>query len=197
MNYLAHAYLSFGHPQLLAGNMISDFVKGRQQYTYPPSIQAGIRLHRSIDAFTDAHPATREAQEVFRKDYRLYSGALVDIIYDHYLATDRSIFTGDALERFSLDVYASLEEQRAHLHPRFLVLFPYMRTQNWLLHYAEKEGIERSLVGLVRRAAYLQDHATAYLLFNRHYDFLGACYRKFFEDVKRHAAEEARQLLEQ
>ena len=63
MNYLAHAYLSFRHPGLLTGNMISDFIKGKKQYDYPDHIQLGIRLHRAIDAFTDNHPATREMRE--------------------------------------------------------------------------------------------------------------------------------------
>lgn len=65
MNYLAHAYFSFDHPQILTGNMISDFVKGRKQYDYPESIQQGIRLHRAIDAFTDEHPVTRELKKSF------------------------------------------------------------------------------------------------------------------------------------
>ena len=33
MNYLAHAYLSFGDPGILTGNMISDFVKGKRNLT--------------------------------------------------------------------------------------------------------------------------------------------------------------------
>lgn len=196
MNFLAHAYLSFGYPELLAGNMISDFVKGRSQYAYPAGIQAGIRLHRSIDAFTDAHPATKKAQVVFRKDYRLYSGPIVDVLYDHYLATDPQVFDAGALHQFTHEVYAMLEEQRAHLPQKFLTIFYYMRSQNWLLHYAEKEGIERSLQGLVRRATFMHDHAAAYALFNKHYDMLRTCYNEFFEDVKSHALGEVRQLLE-
>ncbi len=35
MNYLAHAYLSFNDPDVLAGNMISDFVKGKKKFDYP------------------------------------------------------------------------------------------------------------------------------------------------------------------
>ena len=31
MNYLAHAYLSFNDPEILVGNMISDFVKGKKK----------------------------------------------------------------------------------------------------------------------------------------------------------------------
>ena len=70
MNYLAHAYLSFGQPAILTGNMISDYVKGKKKFDYPPEILRGINLHRSIDQFTDNHPATREAKEVFRPAYR-------------------------------------------------------------------------------------------------------------------------------
>ncbi len=35
MNYLAHAYLSFNDPEILVGNMISDFVKGKKKFDYP------------------------------------------------------------------------------------------------------------------------------------------------------------------
>ena len=39
MNYLAHAYLSFGNEDILVGNMISDFVKGKKKYDYSITIQ--------------------------------------------------------------------------------------------------------------------------------------------------------------
>jgi acyl carrier protein phosphodiesterase len=74
--------------------MISDFVKGRSQYNYQKNIQYGIKLHRDIDAFTDAHDATRAGKEIFRNDYRLYSGAILDIIYDYFLANDEKITWG-------------------------------------------------------------------------------------------------------
>ncbi|MBK6633182.1 MAG: hypothetical protein IPG38_01660 [Chitinophagaceae bacterium] len=60
MNYLAHAYLSFNDPEILLGNMISDYIKGKKQFDYPLPVQKGIRLHRFIDQFTDTHAATHE-----------------------------------------------------------------------------------------------------------------------------------------
>ena len=63
MNYLAHAYLSFNRPGILVGNMISDFVKGKKKYDYPPDILSGIDLHRAIDDFTDMHPVTKSAKQ--------------------------------------------------------------------------------------------------------------------------------------
>jgi acyl carrier protein phosphodiesterase len=65
MNYLAHAYLSFGHAQILLGNMIGDFVKGTeaQMDIYPKAVKQGLILHRKIDSFTDQHAAIREAKK--------------------------------------------------------------------------------------------------------------------------------------
>jgi len=195
MNFLAHAYLSFGHPQVLLGNLISDFVKGKTPYSYPLKIPASIQLHRSIDSFTDAHSATKKAKEVFRPYYRLYSGALMDIIYDHFLATDKTIFEESDLLHFSTGVYYTLDQQSFYLPQRFVALFPYMKKENWLLNYGTMEGIERSLQGLVRRSAYLTDHKTAFHLLNINYSLLQDCYGNFIEDVKTHSKKQFEQLV--
>src|SRR5262245_44062659 len=105
MNYLAHAYLSFNDPEVLVGNLINDFVKGKKRFDYPKGIQRGIALHRAIDNFTDQHDATREAKAIFRPAYRLYSGAFVDVVYDHFLAIDENEFSERSLFEFSVKVY--------------------------------------------------------------------------------------------
>lgn len=195
MNFLAHAYLSFQHPQILVGNMISDFVKGAAKNTYPNDIRQGLILHREIDSFTDAHAATKKAKEIFRPHYRLYSGALMDIIYDHFLANDSNIFSGGALERFTHAVYAVLEENAMQLPERFVPVFFYMKREDWLYHYKYEQGIEKSLRGLVRRAAYLSESHTAFALFLSHYAFLQECYNDFFPDVKQFAKQRFHELL--
>lgn len=190
MNFLAHAYLSFGHDEILAGNMTSDFIKGKSKFDYPEGMQKGISLHRSIDAFTDDHTCTRRAMQLFRPGYRLYSGAIMDVLYDHFLARDEKIFPGQSLHPFCATVYRSLEQQ-AHLLPvRFRHMFFYMKTENWLLGYRERAGIEKSLRGLVRRAAYLTESDTAFRIFEEHYDFLEHCYREFITDVKEYAKQQ-------
>ncbi|HEX2534995.1 MAG TPA: ACP phosphodiesterase, partial [Chitinophagaceae bacterium] len=120
MNFLAHAYLSFGHPEILVGNLVSDFVKGAAYKNFPEPIQHGIRLHRRIDAFTDEHPATRTARTLFVPHYRLYSGALVDILYDHYLANDPEHFSEESLYAFTQQVYRTLEQHAPVLPNRFV-----------------------------------------------------------------------------
>ena len=184
MNYLAHSYLSFGHPGVLTGNMISDFVKGKKKFDYPSEVQQGIELHRAIDQFTDTHIATREAKQVFRAHYRLYSGAFTDVVYDHFLANDESEFTEESLFAFSRDTYAALDRQEAWMPDRFAHMYPFMKQQNWLFNYRTRWGIKKSMGGLVKRAAYLEDYHTAFTIFEEHYQLLEDCYRHFWAELK-------------
>lgn len=189
MNFLAHAYLSFNDPGILVGNMISDFVKGQQKFDYPPRIQQGIHLHRCIDTFTDTHEATREGKLFFRPAYRLYAGAMLDVVYDHFLAADETEFSEDSLKGFAREVYGTLDTHQQWLPEKFAAMFPYMKSHNWLYGYRTREGAHRSLGGLVRRAAYLTDSSAAVAVFERHYDELKSYYQQFWADVKPYAKE--------
>ncbi|MBI1341943.1 MAG: DUF479 domain-containing protein [Terrimonas sp.] len=195
MNYLAHAYLSFDDTEILIGNMISDFVKGKKKFDYPTRIQKGINLHRAIDAFTDEHPVTKTAKEVFRPAYRLYSAAFVDVVYDHFLANDREVFQDGQLQAFSGIVYDQLNSHSSLLPPRFAGMLPYMQSQNWLYNYQFLSGIEKSFGGLVRRAAYMTESETAYILLQEHYELLKKCYTTFFGELKSFAEKEYTLLI--
>src|SRR5580698_2051789 len=147
MNYLAHAYLSFEITDITVGNMISDFVKGKQKLDYPIAIQQGITLHRAIDSFTDSHAVTRQAKSFFKEAYGLYAGPLVDVAYDHFLANDALRFpeTGNAdaqggtgLKAFAQMTYEQLGTRQALLPERFGRFFHYMRVQDWLFNYRYK-----------------------------------------------------------
>lgn len=184
MNYLAHAYLSFNKPEILVGNMISDFVKGRKKYDYPQKIQHGIMLHREIDNFTDTHFATKEAKEIFRPVYRLYAGSFIDVVYDHFLALDGNEFTDESLKAFTVNTYYLLDQYAAHFPEKFSMMYPYMKAHNWLYYYRYRQGIEKSLGGVVRRAKYLTESDTAYVLFTDHYDSLKQLYQLFFPELK-------------
>jgi len=195
VNYLAHAYLSFGVPDIAVGNLISDFVKGKKQLDYPETIRHGIILHRAIDTFTDAHPITGEAKRFFRADYGLYSGALVDIVYDHFLAVDPGEFPdAGSLRIFSRRTYDQVGSREALFPPHFARLFPYMRSQDWLYNYRLREGIYNSLHGLARRAAYMPDPGRAFQIFEIQYEGLKDCYYRFFPDLKNFASAELQRL---
>jgi acyl carrier protein phosphodiesterase len=188
MNYLAHAHLSFDQPEILTGNMISDFVKGKQRFAYHPSVQRGITMHRIIDMFTDSHPEIRAAKTIFRPAYGLYASPIVDVCMDFFLANDPSAFSDpQSLEDFSLNTYLHLEKNLPQLPERFRQLFPSMKANNWLYNYRLEYGIERSLAGLVRRAKFMTDHRPAFDLFIKHQSELKERYDNFYPQLKNEA----------
>jgi acyl carrier protein phosphodiesterase len=188
MNYLAHAYLSFNNPDILAGNMISDYIKGKKQFDYSPEVQKGIKLHRAIDNFTDTHVATQELKSFFRPQYRLYSGAFADVVFDHFLANDTKQFSTEAdLKTFTANTYKLLENFKAIFPLPFQKMFPYMKEYDWLYNYRYTWGIQKSFGGVVRRAAYLTESEIAFEIFNQHYAAMQVCYDNFFSDVKKYS----------
>jgi acyl carrier protein phosphodiesterase len=192
MNYLGHAFLSFKHPEILAGNMIGDYVKGLKALEhFPPGIKKGIMLHRKIDSFTDQHPALLRAKNYFRQDYRLYAGAFVDIINDHFLANDPRYFSGEkALLAFSQEVYQTLINYEAFFPEAFRKFFPFMQQENWLYRSRTVKGIGISMNGLKRRAHFVDDTAAGYATFISHYYALNQCYYELIDDLAKFAKNE-------
>ena len=187
MNYLAHAYLSFNNTELLLGNMSSDFIKGKNKFKYSTSIQQGIQLHRDIDTFTDYHPVTAEAKKIFKASVGKYSGAFIDVVYDHFLALDTKEFlNSDSLQAFAATTYQQLQANIHFLPLPLQSMIPFMQSQNWLVHYNSLAGIEKSFEGVARRAVYLDDFSQAFLAFKKNYTLLKKHYESFFPDVKKY-----------
>lgn len=193
MNFLAHAVLSFGDPEILTGNMISDFVKGNLQYNYSPGIQRGIRLHRTIDRFTDLHPLTREAKKLLYPAAGPYAGALIDIVYDHFLALDEKEEPENGWHPFSQSVYAELHARSTTLPENFVRMLPYMTEHNWLYNYRHKQQIEQSFRGIARRARYFDAAEAAFRLFEDSYPEFEQHYQQFFPELKAFAINEHKQ----
>ncbi len=187
MNYLGHAFLSFGDHNILTGNIIGDHVKGKLALDhYPDEIRKGIELHRKIDMFTDEHPATKRAKVWFREVYGLYSGAIIDSLFDHFLANDPKYFNSEQhLLEFTQITYDGIEQNAAYLPATFATYFPYMKEHNWLYNYRTLSGMKRSLTGLHRRAKHMPEIDKAYELFIGHYYQLAQCYYEFIEDAVR------------
>lgn len=151
MNFLAHIYLSGNHKKITIGNFIADGIKGKDYKNYSKNIQIGILLHRAIDSYTDAHPVFRQSTKRLHKRYSHFSGVIVDILYDHFLAKNWSNYSKVPLEEYIDDFYTNLQSHTSILPPRILRMMPYLINDNWLLSYASIEGITKVLEGMNRR----------------------------------------------
>ena len=183
MNFLAHSYLSFSEEQLV-GNMIADFVKNRDVARLPESIQKGIKLHRAIDTFTDAHPLIHEAKEPFRPLVRLYSGAFVDVAFDYFLANDTTENSQREWQEHSQRVYAVLRRYEEFLPEVFKKVLDKMQQDDWLYNYRNEWGIEYSFRNVVNKAQFLDKTINVFPAFLANKDFLREKYEIFFPEIK-------------
>lgn len=151
MNYLAHIYLSGNNDLVTMGNFIADGIKGKSYTNYPKDVQIGILLHRNIDTFTDAHKIVRQSTKRLHENYGHYSGIIVDILYDHFLAKNWNNYSDVPLENYVQNFYNTLEVHYNMLPSRIQHMMPYMMTDNWLLSYATIDGISKVLDGMNRR----------------------------------------------
>ncbi len=145
MNFLAHIYLSGEEEGVILGNFFADSIKGSRYLKYPPTIQKGILLHREIDTFTDAHQTVRQSTARLHKNYGHYSGVIVDILYDHFLAKNWDQYHEQPLAEFVDEFYELLRRNFTILPMRIKRMMPYMITDNWLLNYASVQGISTIL----------------------------------------------------
>ncbi|HEX4888025.1 MAG TPA: acyl carrier protein phosphodiesterase [Luteibaculaceae bacterium] len=151
MNYLAHAYLSGTDEQVLIGNFIADGLPGSRIDHLPKGVQLGVKLHRFIDSYTDQHPVNESIKRALHPIAGKWAGVVVDICYDHILAKNWADHHHLDLAVFVERTYTTVGGFESHFPERLAYMFSYMRSQNWLLHYAEPEGVLQSLGGLSRR----------------------------------------------
>lgn len=151
MNFLAHIYLSGDNDLITIGNFIADGIKGKDYRKFPKEIQIGILLHRQIDTFTDAHKTVRISTKRLHEKYSHYSGVIVDILYDHFLAKNWDRYCNIPLDIYTDAFYDSLETHYTILPSRIQKMMPYMIADNWLLSYASIHGISKVLDGMNRR----------------------------------------------
>jgi acyl carrier protein phosphodiesterase len=191
MNFLAHLFLAGppaapDYPGLVVGQFIADAVPGRQLENYPPAVQAGIRLHRAIDTFTDQHPVVRRSTRRLRTaGYGKYAGVVSDIFLDHFLAHNFSEYSPEPLPAFTQRVYALLQTQKGMMPERAQRTLHYMTLHDWLSGYALLAGIGRALNGLSQRAMPGSGMETAGEELERNYAAYGADFREFFPELQK------------
>lgn len=184
MNYLAHLFLSGDDPEVRLGNFIGDFVRGRTpENFFPKKIAIGIHLHRMIDAFTDSHPIVRESKIRLRPSYRHYSGVIVDVFYDHFLARNWEKYHAQPLNDFAQGFYQFAKSEEKWLPEKAKYVLPFMVRHNWLTNYSSTEGIDRVLTGMSKSTPYTSgmEKATSDLI--RHYESFEREFLQFMPEL--------------
>jgi acyl carrier protein phosphodiesterase len=187
MNFLAHLYLSGEDSEIIAGNFMGDFVKGREQIkAFKPGIAKGIMLHRAIDMFTDSHPMVARSKARLRNKYRHYSGVIVDVFYDHFLAKNWDKFHAVPLNEYSQYAYRIIRSYKPILPDEAKHMLPYMIQYDWLYNYRTIEGINRALSGMSRRTSFESHMQHAAMDLEKYYDEFAEEFQLFFPKINAH-----------
>ena len=194
MNFLAHIYLSGDNDLMKIGNFMADGIHGKNFDTFPLEIQKGITLHREIDTFTDAHPIFRQSTKRLHANYHHYSGIIVDVFYDHFLAKNWSNYSDEKLEDFTERFYQSLRDNHDSLTLKTQKMMPYMIDYNWLLSYQTIEGIENVLVKMDSRMKLDSNMRFSVAELRTYYAEFEEEFTTFFEAIKTHSKQKIQTL---
>ncbi|MEJ2596519.1 MAG: ACP phosphodiesterase [bacterium] len=158
MNFLAHTYLSGCNEEIIVGNFMGDYVKGKSYNLYPDLVRKGILIHRDIDTYTDMHPITRRSKLRIVPRYHKYAGIIIDIFYDHFLASLWDEFSSLPLQDFVNRTYDLLKRNYKVLPEAIKRWFPTFLENNWMMAYQTVDGIELVLERMAANTS-LPDHA--------------------------------------
>jgi len=189
MNFLAHTHLSPDNDDIIFGNFIADAVKGKSYLKYRNDIILGILLHRRIDVFTDRHPIVKNSKSIIREHFGKYSGIVVDIYYDHFLARNWEHYHYDELSKFSTKVYFILAQRFLLLPTRVRRMLPFLIAQNWLSGYANLNDLQRVFNGMDRRTNYISGMGKAVEVLEENYELLYSDFKDFYRELEFYSKE--------
>ena len=180
MNFLAHTYLSGCNEDIIVGNFMGDYVKGRNYVAFPEQVKKGILIHRDIDTFTDMHSITRRSKVRIASRYHKYAGIIIDIFYDHFLASMWDRFSTLSLQEFVNRTYDLLKRNYRVLPAAIKMWFPTFLENNWMMAYQTVDGIELVLERMAANTS-LPDHASyAVEVLSHSYEYFREDFLEFF-----------------
>lgn len=193
VNYLAHLLLAGDDPKAQVGQVLADFVSAGSIATFEAGIQAGIRAHQKIDVYSDTHPVYAAARRRLKPPFRRFAGVLLDVYFDHFLAKGWNCHgDGTALAEFAQQRYKTLRKYRVLASKRFRIVVDAMARDNWLVGYAELEGVERALQGISRRFRRENPIASGATVLIENYGPLRSDFEEFFPQLKEYSLKLAR-----
>ena len=173
---------------------MADSIHGNKFIDYPIEIKKGILLHRSIDSFTDMHPVYRQSKHRLHEKYGHYSGVIMDIFYDHFLAKNWKTYSDEKLEDYADNFYLLLKENHDLLTEKMKGILPYMIGRNWLVSYASIEGLEMILFQMDHRTKNRVAMHESIVELKQFYLQFDEEFCLFFEDLKQHCREKLYEL---
>jgi acyl carrier protein phosphodiesterase len=151
MNWLAHLLLSENNTENRLGNLLGDLVKGKEVASLNHELKLGIDRHYTIDTFTDTHETVKVSKRRMGKDHARFSGVLIDVFYDHFLAKNWASYSPMALSDFTAEIYSTFQLYPGEIPAEAQEIIRYMIKEDWLTSYQNLAGITDTLKRIEHR----------------------------------------------
>jgi acyl carrier protein phosphodiesterase len=151
LNYLVHLFLAGTDPGLQLGALMGDFVKGPVPAGFPDKIAVGLHLHRRIDTLAQNSAHIRQSRQKLQMKFGHGRGIIIDIFYDHFLASSWGAYSPQPLPEFAEQVYQLLQENHDLLPAGLQRILPFMVEHNWLVSYQHRDVVAKALQRLAQR----------------------------------------------
>lgn len=198
MNHLAHALLAdAGSAEFALGSALGDFWHGRPAPAWPEARSAGLRFHRAIDRYTDAHPEVVAARNRFRPPLRRYAGILLDVWFDHLLVRGWDRYCSEPADQFAQRWLAFLDAHAGELPADFQGFIRWMHAHALPLAYGDARTLDAVLHGLASRLSRPSPIATALPDLQVRAALLQTHFDAFFPDLLEYSRNLRGSLLQQ
>lgn len=187
MNYIAHLHIGWHTQTHLLGSFLGDFVKGSQLLHLPFELEQGIRLHRSVDVFTDSHPLITDLRRGFPSDIRRMSGVIIDIYFDYLLMQTWERYSTIHYDTLFTQFYQQLEGFSLPDNPHFTQQAARLKTHHWLNLYSNIDTCFQAFASIETRLkdkVIFADQAQHFVL--KHSEQLESSFQQFYPECLQH-----------
>ncbi|HCP40922.1 MAG TPA: hypothetical protein DIT65_03940 [Cryomorphaceae bacterium] len=159
MNFLAHLHCSPNHESIRFFNFTGDGFRGNAwKNGAEPAVVLGVELHRFIDHFTDQHEASIEVKSHLRLAAGKTAPIALDLLGDYFLhkhwgkvaLLQPHTALLNAVE-FIDSCTLEIESGKKLLVGKAADMWPWMKSEKWLMDYQNLKGIRRAAQGICGR----------------------------------------------
>lgn len=197
MNFLAHFHLSGDNEKIAIGNFLGDFIRGTRPEELEPQLQKGLRLHRFIDEYTDAHPMVKKANQLLLPYFRKYTPVVSDVYFDYFLAHHFDDYSHISLREYTHKVYDMMARYKDAMTPRASRFYDFMIVRDIFYEYGNKDGMQHVFNGLASRAKFESNMLEGVEILTKYEGELLGYFRQFYPDLQAASAEFLEKLIQE
>jgi acyl carrier protein phosphodiesterase len=195
MNFLAHFHLSGENEEIAIGNFLGDFIRGTKPEDLPPLLQKGIKLHRFIDEYTDAHPLVKQTNSLLQPYFSKYTPVVSDVYFDYFLAHHFNDYSSVSLRDYTHKVYDMMARHKSSMTERASRFYDFMIVRDIFFEYGNKGGMQHVFNGLASRAKFKSNMLDGVKVLTKHEEELYELFRQFYPDLQQASGEFLKTLM--